>query len=222
LGPVSDRLLDAKSNVENTALFGQPISDLQAETIEGKEYQVQWFERARFELHPENQPPYNVLLGLLGNEIRDNAAPPAPAAPPSASPTPAPPPPPPHVSGPKPPCDQSAPAPEEGPQAWMTAVNPTRSSDTTLCARLIVGGQAVAGAQVSAVAHYKTTDTALGPSTTGGDGVAAITFNVGGPTPGYTVQVDVTVTIGPLRSRGAQPVRVSLGWDDRQLLAGRR
>jgi hypothetical protein len=30
---------------------------------------VQWFERARFELHPENQPPYNVLFGLLGNEV---------------------------------------------------------------------------------------------------------------------------------------------------------
>jgi len=56
---------------ENLALFGLPISELQTETIQGKEYQVQWFERARFELHPENQPPYNVLLGLLGNEIRE-------------------------------------------------------------------------------------------------------------------------------------------------------
>jgi len=31
-------------------------------------YRVQYFERARFEYHPENQPPYNVLLGLLGRE----------------------------------------------------------------------------------------------------------------------------------------------------------
>ena len=38
---------------------------------DGIERQVQWFERARFELHPQNAPPYNVLLGLLGNEIRD-------------------------------------------------------------------------------------------------------------------------------------------------------
>jgi hypothetical protein len=54
------------------------------EQLEGKDYQVQWFERARFELHPENQPPYNVLLGLLGNEIRANMAQapaPAPAQP---------------------------------------------------------------------------------------------------------------------------------------------
>jgi hypothetical protein len=64
-----------KSEAENLALFGLPLSDLQTENIQGKDYQVQWFERARFELHPENQPPYNVLLGLLGNEIRDNSAP---------------------------------------------------------------------------------------------------------------------------------------------------
>lgn len=73
-----------KSEAENLALFGLPLSDPQVDTLsDGKQYTVQWFERARFELHPENQPPYNVLLGLLGNEIRAaNAAPPAPATPP--------------------------------------------------------------------------------------------------------------------------------------------
>jgi hypothetical protein len=29
---------------------------------------VQYFQRARFEAHNENQPPYDVLLGLLGAE----------------------------------------------------------------------------------------------------------------------------------------------------------
>ncbi|HEX2914554.1 MAG TPA: 6-bladed beta-propeller [Chloroflexia bacterium] len=52
--------------------FGFPISelhqDIDPET--GKVFQVQWFERARFEYHPENQPPYNILLGLLGNELK--------------------------------------------------------------------------------------------------------------------------------------------------------
>jgi polysaccharide biosynthesis protein PslG len=57
-----------KSEGENLALFGLPLSDEQTETIEGKQYVVQWFERARFERHPENAPPFNVLLGLLGNE----------------------------------------------------------------------------------------------------------------------------------------------------------
>jgi hypothetical protein len=68
---------------ESLALFGLPLSDLQTESIQGKDYQVQWFERARFELHPENAAPYNVLLGLLGNEVRAGSAPapaPAPAA----------------------------------------------------------------------------------------------------------------------------------------------
>jgi Tol biopolymer transport system component len=54
---------------ESLALFGLPLSDVQTETIEGQTLQVQWFERARFELHPENAPPYNVQLGLLGNEM---------------------------------------------------------------------------------------------------------------------------------------------------------
>lgn len=31
----------------------------------GKIYRVQYFERARFEYHPENAAPYNVLLGCV-------------------------------------------------------------------------------------------------------------------------------------------------------------
>jgi hypothetical protein len=58
-----------KTEDENTALFGLPLGEAATETIEGKQYTVQWFERARFELHPENSPPHNVLLGLLGNEM---------------------------------------------------------------------------------------------------------------------------------------------------------
>ena len=59
-----------KSEAENLALFGLPLSDPMTETLsDGKQYTVQWFERGRFELHPENAPPYNVLLGLLGNEV---------------------------------------------------------------------------------------------------------------------------------------------------------
>jgi sugar lactone lactonase YvrE len=65
--------LDGQSGIsyaESLALFGLPLGDEFTEVIEGKEYTVQWFERARFELHPENQPPYNVLLGRLGYEAR--------------------------------------------------------------------------------------------------------------------------------------------------------
>jgi sugar lactone lactonase YvrE len=61
------------SEAENLALFGLPISDAQTEPIEGKDYSVQWFERGRFEVHPENQPPYGVLLGRLGAEVRSGS-----------------------------------------------------------------------------------------------------------------------------------------------------
>lgn len=59
-----------KSDAESLALFGLPLSDERTEVIAGATYTVQWFERARFEFHPENKPPYNVLFGLLGNEVR--------------------------------------------------------------------------------------------------------------------------------------------------------
>jgi hypothetical protein len=35
---------------------------------DGMVHRVQYFQRARFEEHNENQPPYDVLLGLLGSE----------------------------------------------------------------------------------------------------------------------------------------------------------
>lgn len=62
------------SVAESLALFGFPISEPQLETLsDHRTYTVQWFERARFELHPENAPPYHVLLGLLANELRDSS-----------------------------------------------------------------------------------------------------------------------------------------------------
>ena len=47
---------------------GYPISDEfdEVSDLDGKSYKVQYFERAVFEYHPENQPPYNVLLSQLG------------------------------------------------------------------------------------------------------------------------------------------------------------
>ena len=54
------------------ALYGYPISEEFAETnpTDGKTYTVQYFERNRFEWHPENVgTPYAVLLGLLGAQL---------------------------------------------------------------------------------------------------------------------------------------------------------
>ncbi|HEX2910075.1 MAG TPA: 6-bladed beta-propeller [Chloroflexia bacterium] len=59
------------------ARFGYPISELyrEANPVSGKTLTVQWFERARFEFHPENQPPYDVLLGHLGSQLYKPARP---------------------------------------------------------------------------------------------------------------------------------------------------
>lgn len=52
------------------ARFGYPITNPAQETVEGKTYWVQYFERRRMELHPEHSgTPYEVLLGLLGREV---------------------------------------------------------------------------------------------------------------------------------------------------------
>ncbi len=50
-------------------MFGYPLSEPFSEvsSTDHKTYTVQYFERARFELHPENNPPFNVLLGFLGH-----------------------------------------------------------------------------------------------------------------------------------------------------------
>ncbi|MGI8587575.1 MAG: hypothetical protein ACR2M0_07815 [Chloroflexia bacterium] len=50
---------------------GYPLSQVFTETsdLNGKPYAVQYFERAVFESHPENQPPYDVLLSQLGTYL---------------------------------------------------------------------------------------------------------------------------------------------------------
>ncbi len=47
---------------------GYPISNefQEKSDLNGQTYTVQYFERAVFEAHPENQPPYDVLLSQLG------------------------------------------------------------------------------------------------------------------------------------------------------------
>lgn len=49
-------------------IFGYPISNpfQERSPLDQKLYTVQYFERSIFELHPENQPPYDVLLSQLG------------------------------------------------------------------------------------------------------------------------------------------------------------
>ncbi|MDP9309625.1 MAG: hypothetical protein M3R24_01800 [Chloroflexota bacterium] len=50
-------------------VFGFPITPaVQQQTAEGT-FLTQYFERNRFELHPENQRPYDVLLGRLSDDL---------------------------------------------------------------------------------------------------------------------------------------------------------
>ena len=52
------------------AIFGFPISEEFSEAgSNGQTYTVQYFERHRFEFHPENPPPYNVQLARIGDDI---------------------------------------------------------------------------------------------------------------------------------------------------------
>jgi hypothetical protein len=88
---------------ESLALFGFPISEASPEVgSDGVTRLTQWFQRARLEEHPQNTPPYNILLGLLNAEVLNT-----PAAAPAPAPVPAPAPQPP--AAPAPQCDPSYP-----------------------------------------------------------------------------------------------------------------
>jgi glucose/arabinose dehydrogenase len=47
-------------------VFGIPLDGQQGPV---GAFSTQWFERERFEFHPENRAPYDVLLGRLGDEL---------------------------------------------------------------------------------------------------------------------------------------------------------
>jgi hypothetical protein len=65
---VGGRFLEYWQKNGGLAQQGYPISEefTEKSDVDGKEYRVQYFERAVFELHPENKPPYDVLLSQLG------------------------------------------------------------------------------------------------------------------------------------------------------------
>src|SRR3954447_25650800 len=66
---VRGRFLDYWNSHGGLAQQGFPISEEMQEKsdTDGKIYTVQYFERAVFEMHPENKVPNDVLLSLLGN-----------------------------------------------------------------------------------------------------------------------------------------------------------
>jgi hypothetical protein len=65
---VQGRFLEYWDTHGGLAQNGYPLSEEFAEisSLDNRPYTVQYFERAVFEHHPENAPPYDVLLSLLG------------------------------------------------------------------------------------------------------------------------------------------------------------
>ena len=65
---VGDLFLQYWDGHGGLAQQGYPLTEPFQETsdLNGQSYTVQYFERAVFERHPENQPPFNVLLSQLG------------------------------------------------------------------------------------------------------------------------------------------------------------
>ncbi len=59
---LSDDFLRYWQTYGGIPIFGYPLT----EAFHENGYLVQYFERNRFEYHPENTPPYDVLLGRLG------------------------------------------------------------------------------------------------------------------------------------------------------------
>ena len=75
--------LDYWNKYGGLAQFGYPLTEEFFEEVgsEHEQYQVQYFERNRFELHPENKGThYEVLLGVLGRDFRQQDPPAAPIA----------------------------------------------------------------------------------------------------------------------------------------------
>lgn len=68
---VDGRFLEYWNAHGGLAQQGYPVSEeiQERSDTDGKVYKVQYFERAIFELHPENRQPYDVLLSLLGNYV---------------------------------------------------------------------------------------------------------------------------------------------------------
>jgi hypothetical protein len=65
---ISDRFREFWEQNGGLQVFGYPITPATMERTADATFLTQYFERNRFELHPENARPYDVLLGRLGDD----------------------------------------------------------------------------------------------------------------------------------------------------------
>ena len=80
---LSGKFLTYWQQMGGLSIYGYPISEpfMESSKSDGKTYLVQYFERNRFELHPELAgTPHEIELGLLGSEMLDMQGGPASVA----------------------------------------------------------------------------------------------------------------------------------------------
>ncbi len=173
---------------------------------DGKLHRVQYFQRARFEQHSENARPYDVLLGLLGGEqyqAKYGSGKPPVTTPPSTTPPPTTVPPTNNSSS----CTVSQPAVSASLaiNASLAIANASGGSQT-LCVAANKNGQPVAGAKVSFVVRYKSSPKTFTGNDTDATGKSVTSWDIGGPTKGFEIKVDVTVT------SGGETVKTTVSW----------
>jgi hypothetical protein len=166
---------------------------------DGKIHRVQYFQRARFEEHLENNPPSDVLLGLLGTEQYKKNYPstqPSLPTPPAQVPPDITLPPAPHPPGGGGPLPPAGCLPEtDGAKKTMVEVctdntAPAPYSNVAVYGRLVVNGIPANTAKMDTTWNFATAMRACS-GTASGDGVASCTINTGNTSPGYTVVINV-------------------------------
>lgn len=65
---INDRFLRFWETNGGLGVFGEPVTEAGIQTTPDGTYTVQYFDKVRLELHPENAAPYDVLIGRLGAE----------------------------------------------------------------------------------------------------------------------------------------------------------
>lgn len=190
------RFLDYWKEHGGLAQQGLPISDefIEISDLDGKPYHVQYFERAVFEYHPEQQPTYQVLLSQLGtfryrSQYSTTGPPPTVTVPPEPQPSP---------SGGNPPLTCNAPPSQYCTAATVSDATPPLGGSVRVTGRLLKGGQPVQGAIMNTVWHYKSKNTPCNGAKTDANGYAGCTNSIGQPTAGYTVKIDVTFLVNNL------------------------
>ncbi len=177
--------------------IGFPISEEfpEVSALDGHAYKVQYFQRGEMEFHPENQPPYNVLMSQLGT-LRFKAR--YPNGVPTAGPTPTPPPPPtatPVPPPPPPPTATATPGPVYKVKVWVSDPNPHAGETVTVYGKITKDGAPDVSVLMQAEWDLRGGITTC-KAYTGKDGVAACSRNIG-PYPGHHVDIYVTFFVAP-------------------------